>query len=208
VSLATYITMFLSLLKKLGHRTDVYEATKDSSHATPSGLSSIQVLDSELRKWYSELPSVFKLMSDGTSTCNADIRPHVLLLHVTYHQCLCALHCSIVPLFSLSKATDGGHYIHSQRLSAQIAFENADAISRIIKANLTQIPSDAYRWPGFVGFALYCSCAIQLPYLWCSDAELSHTIRGNIRDNLSAMAVIGQNWKYVAGLVSLQLSDS
>lgn len=184
------------------HRTDVYEATKDANHANPSGLSAIQILDSDLRTWYSELPSVFKLASDGTSTCNADIRPQVLLLHVTYHQCLCALHCSIVPLFSLSRASsESGHYVHSQRLSAQIAFENASEISSIIKASLTQEPSDAYRWPGFTGFALYCSCAIQLPYLWCSDAELSRTIRGNIRDNLSAMAVIGQNWRYVAGLV-------
>lgn len=132
----------------------------------------------------------------------------MLLLHVTYHQCLCALHCSIVPLFSLSKATDNDHYVHSQRLSAQIAFENAGTISTLIKVSLTQAPSEAYRWPGFVGFALYCSCAIQLPYLWCSDAALSQAARGNIRDNLSAMAVIGQNWRYVAGLVSMSLFGS
>lgn len=195
-------SIFAELVRVMSLWVDIYETIKDSTHADPSGLAAIQVLSARLNEWHSQLHGSLRLAADGTSSCSSDIRPQVMLLHATYHQCLCALHCSIVPLFSLSKAPESESYVLGQRLSAQVAFDNAGAISDLVRASLTRDPAEAYRWPGFVGFALYCSCAIQLPYLWCADVDDREVARANIRDNLSAMASIGRNWRYVAGLVS------
>lgn len=179
----------------------MYEVVKDASHFKPTTISAIETLDARLRKWRAQLPPEFQLRSDKTVSCPEAIRPQILLLHATYHQCMCALHCSIVPLFSLCKTEGLEWYIHSQRVSAQVAHDHACEITSLVRGILSQHPSDPYKCPGFVGFALYCSSAIQLPFMWSSSGEGRRSAQRNIRDNLSAMAMIGQNWRYVATLV-------
>ncbi|KAH8886643.1 hypothetical protein GQ53DRAFT_727650 [Thozetella sp. PMI_491] len=172
-----------------------------ATNAIPTRLSALELIDARLRQWHSKLPAEFHLTAEKTSCCQDGIRPQVLLLHATYHQCMCALHSSIIPLFSLCETDGIEFYEHGQRISAQVAYDNASEISDLIRANVKQDSGDAYRWPGFVGFALYCSCAIQLPYLWGTQAAFREKTQRNIRDNLSTMAMIGRNWRYVASLV-------
>ncbi len=58
--------------------------------------------------------------------------------------------------------------------------------------------------PGFVGYAAYCSSAIQLPFLWCRRPDLGTSARANIKINSEIMGTVGRYWKLVAGLVRLK----
>jgi hypothetical protein len=139
---------------------------------------------------------------DDASSDDDRLRVSVLILHVIYHQSMCALHASVVPLISLGTARHFNPYAHAQRLSAQVAYENACHVSSLVSKAVSRCPEDAYKWSGFVGYALYCSCACQLPFLWSVESSISAFASKNIKANLETMAKIGQNWRYVLNLVS------
>ncbi len=171
-----------------------------------SRLSTLNLLDAKLRSWRSELPEGFVVLLTTSTRFDSRLRSSLLILHIIYHECICALHASFIPLFSLGPAQPFLLYTYSQRLSSQIAFENACEISRLVQEALHAFPDDAFRWSGFVGYALYCSCAVQLPFLWSVSSATAEAARGNIKANLETMAKIGRNWQYVLNLVRLYLS--
>jgi hypothetical protein len=171
-------------------------------------LSALNEVDAKLRRWYEYLPSPFSELVRA-DTAEATMPAHdadsvtrlsVLILQVVYHQCICALHASIVPLFSLGPALPFSPYSYSQRVSTQIAYEHACEISDVVHGALSRFADDAFRWSGFVGYALYCSCAIQLPFLWSVEPAVAENARRNIKFNLETMAKIGRNWPYVLNL--------
>ncbi|KIW62936.1 hypothetical protein PV04_09823 [Phialophora macrospora] len=181
--------------------SSIYKFIREADRDPGARLSALNVLDAQLREWRAHLPPCFSLEESASPPPNDDrLRLAILILHVIYHQCMCVLHASIVPLFSLGPARRFLPYVHGQRLSAQVAYQRACKISRIVQNTLSCHPDDAFRWSGFVGYALYCSCAVQLPFLWNVDSGIAENARNNIKANLETMAKIGRNWRYILNL--------
>lgn len=122
----------------------------------------------------------------------------VLLVHIAYHQCLCALHSSIVPLFSWGP--DEPEQGVAQQLSAQLAYESACAISGLFEMVLDYSP-DTSDFPSFLGYAAYCSYAIQIPFKWCLDTAVRATAEKNTAINLRVIEGMRRYWKVVTLLV-------
>jgi len=180
-------------------RTEVYQLVKKVETNLPPRLAAIQELDSKVGKWWNELPSSLDLSPDTIPLVPQDTLPLRLLVHVVYHQCLCALHSSIVPLFSWTSATNG--YSYARQVSAQIAYEHATAVSLLINSAL-QHSWDASRVPSFVGYAGYCSSAILIPFIWCIQPDIRERARLNVLANLTMIRLLGRYWKFIGLLVS------
>jgi hypothetical protein len=108
----------------------------------------------------------------------------------------CAIHSSIVPLLSLGVPIEEHGY--SQAISAQTALMHARSISSLLETNHPAI-SQA---PAFVGYAAYCSSAIQIPFLWCRKEGVRQRTLDDIRKNMTVMQAISKRWRLVSRLVS------
>ncbi len=163
-------------------------------------LNEIYHLDTKISKWWSSVPKSFHLTSSNISrTWHQDL-PKLLLIQVLYFQGLCALHSSIVPLFSWGERQNVPE--RALQLSAQIAYDNACAISGIFD-DAMNYAKDFNNFTSFLGYAAYCGCAIQIPFMWCSNVTVKQRAAKNVRLNLQIIRSIGQNWKFVALLVHL-----
>jgi hypothetical protein len=153
------------------------------------------MLDTKLRVWQKDLPEVFAL----SRACirSSKEKGQILSLHIIYHQVMCALHSSIVPLFSLTPLK--GECGLFQTTSAQTAFFHAQKVSSIfIQAGpLFRLPT-----VGFLGYAAYCSSAVQMPFLWCQKIHIRQSAYFNIEANMEVLHAVGKHWKLVAILVS------
>lgn len=126
--------------------------------------------------------------------------PKILLVNLVYHQSLCALHSSIVPLFCWSKGD--GTYSSARQLSAQVAYEHSCSVSSLMRSVLaTDCRISAM--PLFVAYAAYSSCAVQIPFLWCSEASIRERARGNVEANVSMIQKMSSYWKLASLLVTL-----
>jgi hypothetical protein len=124
--------------------------------------------------------------------------PKILLVNLVYHQSLCALHSSIVPLFCWSKGD--GSYSSARQVSAQVAYEHSCSISNLIRsALLTNFPISAM--PLFVAYAAYSSCAVQIPFLWCSEVLVKQRARANVEANINMIQQMSSYWKLASLLV-------
>ena len=129
---------------------------------------------------------------------DTSILPKVVLLNIVYHQCLCALHSSIVPLFSWSAGDDS--WVSARHVSAQIAYDHACTASAVLESALTHLP-DANALPSFIGYAAYCGCAIQIPFLWSSEPRIRGRAKTNVRTNVKIIRILAKVWKFSALLV-------
>jgi hypothetical protein len=178
-------------------RYAVYQLVRQSETNWALRLASIQALDGRINEWWSKLNQNLQITS---AEMPSNIIPNLLLLHIIYHSCLCALHSSIVPLFSWSTSDAASSY--ARQLSAQSALQHANAISSLLGA-AREVQLDPARMPSFIGYAAYCACAIQIPLLWCSKPEIKQRAQTNLLTNLGVIQVIGKHWKFIELLVSL-----
>lgn len=160
-------------------------------------LYSIQKVDSKLCSWREGLSEAFLSQPDSLNTLSQTTKTQRTLIDVLYHQSLSVLHASIVPLFALSPVP--GDHGFAQAVSAQTALHHAREISSLFLKTQAWNSTQA---PGFVGYAAYCSCAIQLPFVWCQKQDVSERSLANIKTNSRVMGTIGNYWKLVAGLAS------
>ncbi|KAJ5368279.1 uncharacterized protein N7496_008039 [Penicillium cataractarum] len=161
----------------------------------PSRLAAIHELGSEISTWRAELPASLELSNARTPPQDQNNLPLIFLVHIIYHQSLCSLHASIVPLFCWHSGTE--QYPTARQISAQIAFQHACSISEL--AN--RILSPAYelsRTPSFVGYACYCACAVQIPFLTSSNSSLKEKMRQNIVTNLKLLREVGKYWRFIS----------
>ena len=118
-------------------------------------LSAIYALDQDLKNWWAQLPDCCKMRSAGSLPTDDNVVPKVMLVNIFYHQALCVLHSSLVPIFSWSKQQST--WANALQLSAQIAYEHACEVSLLIGKVL-----DCYArlsaMPSFVSYAAYCGC--------------------------------------------------
>ncbi len=163
-----------------------------------SRVTAIHLLDDKISDWWSKLPSCLQLTPSSVTEVPHNVLPNILHLHVIYHQCLCALHSSIVPLFCWSIGDDSRS--SARQLSAQVAFENACSASALIDAVLSNFPKPE-AIPSFVAYAAYCGCAIQIPFMWCSNPAVQERAHTNVRANIKMIHTLASYWKFCSILV-------
>jgi hypothetical protein len=162
-------------------------------------LAALQELDSRINDWWTAMSPSLALTPASVSTAPLCVLPRLLLIHIVYHQCLCALHASIVPLYSWSVSDES--CLLARQISAQLAFEHANAASELFEAALRR-PWDASRIPSFVGYSAYCACAIQMPFMWCANPVVRERAYANVLVDLRMINLVGKYWKFVEYLVS------
>ncbi|KAK4939289.1 hypothetical protein LTR10_020378 [Elasticomyces elasticus] len=187
-------SIYAEVVRVMALWSAVVALVKQPEASLTNRLAEIQVLDGRIHEAYSKLSECFQLTSNNMSSTHLDDLPNLLLLHVMYQQCWCSLHSSIVPLFSWSVFDD--NYSYAQQLSAQTAFEHANTVSSLLDTAL-KLNWDATRMPSFIGYAAYCACAIQTPFLWCLQLEVKqHAVR-SVLANLKTLQVLGNHWKFL-----------
>lgn len=152
--------------------------------------------------WWSNTPQQLKLSPSQVPTADRFWLPKILLLNVVYHQALCALHASIVPLFCWTISEEEEIWALARKTSAQIAYEHAGSISALIGAVLSHYPKLA-AMPSFVSYAAYCGCAIQIPFIWSADTTANHRAQLNVRANIRMIRTMARYWKFADLLVSI-----
>lgn len=161
-------------------------------------VAAIHALDDQISAWWTSLPSCFHLTPSNMTEIPQHILPNLLHLYIIYHQCLCALHSSIVPLFCWSIGDDSR--CSARQLSAQIAFENACTASALLDSFLSTFPKPV-ALPSFAAYAAYCGCAIQIPFMWCSNLIVRERTRANVRANIRMIHTLAPYWKFCSLLV-------
>jgi hypothetical protein len=181
-------------------RSSVVSFIKSPDSGLKSRIPGIHELDENISHWWRNLRPDFKISPSNIATVPRDRLPKILLINIAYHQSLCALHASIVPLFSWSASDES--WSLARQLSAQVAFEQAKLVSALIGAVLSNLDSLS-AIPGFIAYAAYCACAIQIPFLWCSNLVVKDLAHANIKTNVRLIQSMATYWKFAALLVKL-----
>jgi hypothetical protein len=131
--------------------------------------------------------------------------PLLLLINLVYHQTLCVLHASIVPLFCWTEGDEG--WMSTRHMSAQVAYEHACSVSALVDATLSwDIKLSAM--PTFVAYAAYGGCAILIPFLWCSEPSVRRQAQANVGSNIRMIQGMAEYWKFAALLVRVLFLDT
>ncbi len=148
--------------------------------------------------WWTTLPVPVRLTLAKVPDVPHQTLPNLLLIHIVYHQCLCALHSSIVPLFCWGAAD--GSWISARQTSAQVAYEHAGAASELIEAVLSS-SHKLSAIPSFVGYAAYCGCAIQIPFTFSGTEAVRLRAQNNVKANFRMIQALAKYWKFTSLLV-------
>ncbi|KAI1259592.1 hypothetical protein F5Y18DRAFT_408672 [Xylariaceae sp. FL1019] len=162
-------------------------------------ISAIMALDERVSKWWRALPATLKLTPSTIHIMPREIIPRILHINMLYHQSICALHASLVPLFCGSQGEEGWHT--TRQLSAQVAFEHACEVSALVIATLEVFPRTS-ALPMFMGYAAYCGCAIQVPFLSCTKPAIKERVVRNVRANSKLLQLMAEDWKFASLLLS------
>ncbi|KAF5705763.1 hypothetical protein FMUND_11931 [Fusarium mundagurra] len=191
-------SIFAELIRGLNLWSSVVSVVRSESDLNLR-LQEIFRVENNVSSWWNKVPDSFKLDSSSISTTPSKDLPKIILTNLIYHQSLCALHSSIVPLFCWSKGDKT--YSSARQLSAQVAFDHAVAISVFITTILTT-GHPLRSLPIFVAYAAYSSCAIQIPFLWCSEPSVRERAQSNIDANVKMIQGMSNYWK-LASLLQL-----
>jgi hypothetical protein len=59
--------------------------------------------------------------------------------------------------------------------------------------------------PLFVAYAAYSGCAVQIPFLWCSEVSVKQRARANVEANISMIQQMSSYWKLASLLVRARI---
>lgn len=184
----------------LSNRSSVSSCVKTTGTSLGRELPEIYALHEELSAWWRRLPVEMRLTPTNIATISTELLPNVLLVNVVYHQSLCTLHASIVPLFCWGAAPDDDAWSTARKLSAQLAYEHACLTSELLNAVLsTSMNHSAI--PSFISYGAYCGCAIQIPFMWSSNRQVRERACANVKANMKMTSIMAKYWKYAALLV-------
>ncbi|KAH7191847.1 uncharacterized protein B0J16DRAFT_393909 [Fusarium flagelliforme] len=185
-------SVFAELIRGLHLWCSVVSVVRSKDTTLNTRIPQIFKIESEISTWWQRVPHNFKLDTSTILATDQSSLPKTLLTNLVYHQSLCALHSSIVPLFCWSKGDRA--YSSARQLSAQVAYEQACTISRLI---LIILDSGFHisSMPIFVAYAAYSSCAIQIPFLWCSQLEVKGQAQLNVQTNMKMIQGMSSYWK-------------
>lgn len=167
--------------------------------------TTIYELDATVKRWWAGLPENFRLTPASFSLFDRSNLTKVFFINTIYYQCLCALHASIVPLFSWGPPNLTTEL--AQQFSAQIAYSNACILSEILEMFLNS-SNEMADWPSYLGFAAYSSFAIQIPFIGCLNPAVRERAKRNTAINLRVIRGMGQYWKFINLLVSVTSLNS
>ncbi|KAF2428304.1 hypothetical protein EJ08DRAFT_671462 [Tothia fuscella] len=191
----------LSLFQPIADMADltlpssVVSFIKSSESSRSVKISQIHTLDEKISQWWRNLTPDLKLTSSSIVAVPHDMLPNILIINVAYHLSLCALHGSIVPLFCWSVSDE--NWLSAGQFSAQVAFEHANLVSALINSVLTTFDCLS-SIPTFIAYAAYCGCAIQIPFMWCSDTGLRERAHVNVKANVKLIHLLASYWKFAA----------
>lgn len=164
-----------------------------------SYLVAVQELDLAVSKWHGGLPASFQNLDQALLDDSA-ASPTLYLLHFFYHQCMCSLHASVVPLFCWGGFTNDANPL-AQQLSAQTAFEHSRSISSLSSSILAGA-FPASKGNSFLGYACYCACAVIIPFLQCTNVVVRARAHQDVLANLTLIQELGTYWKFTKLLVT------
>ncbi|OQU99385.1 Fungal specific transcription factor domain-containing protein [Cladophialophora immunda] len=187
-------SIFAELVRAMATWSEVVALIGKPEADLSTRLVGIQAQEARLQEAFSKISGEFQLSCESMPSTAPDDLANLLLLHVIYHQCWCSLHSSIVPLFSWSDGDD--NYSYAQQLSGQLALDHSYAVSALLETALG-LDWDPRRMPSFIGYAAYCACAIQTPFLWCSNVSVKqHAVRSMLA-NLKTLQILGNHWVFL-----------
>ncbi|KAI0448227.1 hypothetical protein F4803DRAFT_14184 [Xylaria telfairii] len=186
--------VFAELIRATTIWYSVVSLLKSPEKGLQARVSAILALDERLQRWWQTLPSSFKLTPDNINSISRATFTRIIHINTLYHQSLCALHASLVPVFCCNP---GDGWSTTRQLSAQIAFEHAEAMSFLIAAILKETPRTS-GIPMFMGYAAYCGCSIQIPFMWSSNPAFRERIRENVRANSKLLQLMTVDWKFAS----------
>lgn len=180
------------------HRSSVVSLIKSDSSFNAK-LTDIHALDEKISDWWQKVQPALKLNSSNIAAVPHDALPKILLANLVYHQSMCALHASIVPLFCWGPGDES--WTTARQLSAQLAFDHACRVSELIDGILSTYPRLS-AMPSFVAYAAYCGCAIQIPFMWCLNPKIRERANANVKANVRMIHTMADYWKFAALLVN------
>jgi hypothetical protein len=182
------------------HRYSVHSLIKSRETDIGERITGLHAFDERISTWWQDVSPDFKLTPSTIADMAHDTVafPKLLLLNAVYHQSLGALHASIIPLFSWSPGDSS--WLTSRHCSAQVAFEHACAFSELIKPVVSTYTRHG-AIPTFVAYAAYSGCAVQMPFMWCSNPAVQGRIRANVKTNIQLIQSVAVYWKFAALLV-------
>ncbi|KAH7246538.1 hypothetical protein BKA59DRAFT_200794 [Fusarium tricinctum] len=185
-------SVFVELIRGLTLWCSVVSVVRSKEDNFTSRLQQIYRVENDISTWWQRVPSDMKIEVTDVPIVEQRELPKILLVNLVYHQSLCALHSSIVPLFCWSKGDST--YSSAGQVSAQVAYEHSCSISDLIRSVLaTDCPISAM--PLFVAYAAYSSCAVQIPFLWCSEVSVKQRARANVESNINMIQQMSSYWK-------------
>lgn len=186
-------------------RNQTCELIQKKPRNMQSYLVAVQELDLAVSKWHGGLPASFQTLNQNLPDDLA-VSPTLYLLHFFYHQCMCSLHASVVPLFCWGGFTNDANPL-AQQLSAQTAFEHSRSISSLASSILAGA-FPASRGNSFLGYACYCACAVIIPFLRCTNVAVRARAHQDVLANLTLIQELGTYWKFTKLLVTTPHSAS
>ncbi|KAI0148667.1 hypothetical protein GGR57DRAFT_475151 [Xylariaceae sp. FL1272] len=192
--------LFSELIRIMTIWSSVVSLLKSPDDTSPHlRIPAIMALDERLAKWWRALPATLKLTPATIQIMPREIIPRILHINMLYHQSICALHASLVPLFCGSQGEEGWYTI--RQLSAQVAFEHACEVSAHVIATLEIFPRTS-ALPMFMGYAAYCGCVIQMAFMSCSNQDIKERVQRNVRANSRLLQLMSEDWKFASLLLS------
>ena len=155
--------------------------------------------------WWQRVPSACKLTRSNISSAVLEHVSKLVLINTLYHQSLCILYSSVVPLFSFT--ANNGEASATWNESAQIAFDHTCAISDLGKAIL-DMKYPVARLPSIFSYAAYSGSAILIPFMWCSKASVRAKVLEHATTNINIIQELAKHSKFAALMVSSDLSQT
>ncbi|RVX67076.1 hypothetical protein B0A52_08319 [Exophiala mesophila] len=173
----------------------VFALVKLPEASVADRFTKIYSLDDSLVAWWSALKPDYRLTPATLPSVPSHQLPGALLMNITYHQSMCALHASVVPLFSWTPSEN--NWASARQASAQKTYEHAVAISDLIAATLDAHPKLAMTH-SFIAYAAYSGCAVQIPFTWSSNPVIKKRATTNVSQNMRMIRLMTPYWKFAA----------
>lgn len=179
-------------------RSTVFALVKLPESSVGDRFANIYALDDALTSWWSALHPDYRLTPATLPNIPVHQLPEILLVNVVYHQSICALHASVVPLFSWTPSDES--WASARQVSAQKTYVHAGAVSDLIAATLATHPKFVMTHT-FLAYAAYSGCAIQIPFTWSSNPMIKKRATTNVSKNMKMVQSMTPHWKFAALIV-------
>ena len=172
---------------------------EETLHGASTKIAGLLELDRRMAKIYDSFHPHLQFVNATTFTSPKIDKYRLLTLHLLYRASNCALHSSIVPLFSNS--TTNPHVSKKVVwLSAEESVKHAALMLDMATAFMSSRP-DISRLPSIVGFAMFVASTVQFKSLG-AQRKLQTYGTGRFRAAIFILDRLKEYWDSLQGLVS------